>query len=199
MQKYFVQSSKHLNIMQTLEQVQQHIWQQLTDAQKNKQHPFRLGAFATVGQNGTSLRTVVVRKVIPEETVLWLYTDFRSPKVQEIQNNPNISWLFYDSTKQIQIRLHGNAEILRSTMTNHYIWNNLPEYSKSDYLTQQAPGSTMTDNPKVEIKDTDDSKNFCIIKTKIETMDWLQLNRSKHSRAKFELENGAWQGEWLVP
>jgi pyridoxine/pyridoxamine 5'-phosphate oxidase len=175
------------------------IWEQFTEAQEKKEHPFRLGTFATVGKNGVNLRTVVVRKVIPEDSVLWLYTDFRSPKVQEIQNNPNISWLFYHPTERVQIRLYGNAEILRNTMTNHYIWNNLPDYGKSDYLSKKAPGSAVTDNPKVELDHTDNAKNFCIIKTKIKTIDWLQLGRSNHSRAKFELENGEWKGEWLVP
>lgn len=184
--------------MVTLENVQQTIWQNLATAQNDFNNPFRLATFATVSKKGANLRTVVVRKVIPENAVLWLYTDYRSPKIQEIQNNNNISWLFYDATERIQIRLYGNAEILRNTATNHYVWQNLPDYGKSDYLTKQAPGEIKND-AFTNINANDDAKNFCIIKTTINAIDWLKLSRDGHLRAKFELENGDWKGEWLVP
>ena len=38
-----------------------------------------------------------------------------------------------------------------------------------------------------------------IIKTKIKVIDYLRLNRDGHLRAKFEIENNEWKGEWLVP
>jgi pyridoxamine 5'-phosphate oxidase len=184
--------------MTTLENIQQSVWQHLREAQTDFNHPFRLGILATAGKKGANLRTVVVRKVVPEQGMLWFYTDYRSPKVQELQNNHNVSWLFYDATEKVQVRLYGHAEILHDTATNHYVWQNLPDYGKADYLTQQAPG---------EVKNAafpnnnanDDANNFCIIKTTIHTIDWLKLSRDGHLRAKFALENRDWKSEWLVP
>lgn len=184
--------------MVKLEKIQQTIWQNLSDAQNDLNAPFRLATFATVGKKGANLRTVVVRRVIPEDAVLWLYTDYRSPKVQEIKNSPNISWLFYDAAERVQIRLYGNAEILHNTAANHYIWQRLPDYGKSDYLTKQAPGTVKNDTA-TSLDNSSDAKNFCIIKTNITNMDWLKLSREGHLRAKFDLENQKWIGEWLVP
>ena len=184
--------------MQSLISIKECIWEQFQNAQNDPSSPFRLATFATIGKKGANLRTVIIRKVIPENSVLWLYTDYRSPKIQEIQNNNNISWLFYDATERIQIRLYGNAEILRNTATNHYIWQHLPNHSKSDYLTKQASGEIRND-AFTNIDSNDDAKNFCIIKTTINHIDWLKLSRDGHLRAKFELENGDWKGKWLVP
>lgn len=183
--------------MQSLKVIQQGIWQQFIDAQNDRNHPFRLGAFATVGGNSANLRTIVIRKVIPENSALWFYTDYRSPKVQEIQTNPNIAWLFYDTIERTQVRLYGITELLRNTSINHYIWQQLPEHSKMDYLTQNAPG-TIKEDSKTDLLDREGAKNFCIVKTNIHRIDWLQLGRKEHSRASFELIDGVWEGKWLV-
>ncbi|MFT6936309.1 MAG: general stress protein 26 [Saprospiraceae bacterium] len=184
--------------MKTLKNIQTEIWTQLIQGENDRKHPFRCGVLGTVSENISNLRTVVIRKVIQEENELWFYTDFRSPKVQEIQNNNNITWLFYHSNEQLQLRLYGNAEIIQNTSINQEIWLNLPDYGKSDYLTQHPPGSTLSENDK-ESLNKDFYQNFCIIKTKIKVIDYLRLNRDGHLRAKFEIENNEWKGEWLVP
>ena len=105
---------------------------------------------------------------------------------------------FYDADERVQIRLYGNAEILHNTAANHYIWQHLPDYGKLDYLTKKAPGAVI-DDAFTGIEVSDGAKNFCIIKTTINYIDWLKLSRDGHLRAKFELKNEKWEGEWLVP
>lgn len=185
--------------MQSLETIQKDIWTQLSNGQTERQHPFRLGTFSNVGANGVNLRTVVVRKVIEQNAALWLYTDFRSPKVHEIKKNSNIAWLFYNPINSTQVRLYGTAEILHNTSINRYVWEQIPERNRTDYLTTE-PSGTIKTGVTTSLLSKDDDKNFCIIKTSIHTIDWLKLGYEEHLRASFKLTiDGEWQKEWLVP
>jgi general stress protein 26 len=184
--------------MNNLNEVLLTIWQQFTQAENDKKHPFRFGTLGTVNKNGANMRTVVIRKVLKAENELWLYTDIRTPKVQEIECNSAISWHFYHQNQQTQIRLYGTAKIIHNQAINHRIWNELPNYGKTDYLTKSAPGS-IKDETNTEHISTNDAQYFCIIKTKIDSIDWLQLNRNGHLRAGFDFINQEWIGKWLIP
>ena len=184
--------------MEFLDDIFNSVWQQLIRAKNDKKHPFRFGTFGTVSNDIANMRTVVIRKVIKETNELWLYTDFRTPKVKEIQINPKVSWHFYHPKQQIQIRLYGTAEIFHNQMINQEIWQNLPEYGKSEYLTQNAPGTTKI-TKDIAILGTDNSANFCIIKTTIHQIDWLKLSREEHQRVGFRFINNEWIGEELIP
>lgn len=174
------------------------IWQEFAKAKKDKEHPFRFGTLGTINENGVNMRTVVIRKVIAEAQELWFYTDYRTPKVSEIKNNKNIAWHFYHPKQQIQIRLYGTAEIFYNESLNQEIWNNLPDYGKADYLSKKPPGMAKTVG-NVEILAKANSANFCIIKTKINKIDWLKLNRETHQRAAFQFIDNQWIGAELIP
>lgn len=184
--------------MESLEEISQSIWQELRRGKSDNKHPFRFGTLATMNNNFPNLRTVVLRKIEETNSEIWLYTDLRSPKVEEIRNNSNIAWHFYHSKQQIQLRMYGKATIIHNNKITNEIWQNLPEYGKDDYLTQQAPSTIKKDNT-TRLLSTDNSENFCVIITKINKIDWLQLSRNGHQRAKFELTQGDWRREWLIP
>ena len=67
--------------MESLEEIYQDIWQQLRRGKTDKRHPFRLGTFTTMNNQFPNPRTVVLRKAEQSTAELWLYTDFRSPKI----------------------------------------------------------------------------------------------------------------------
>lgn len=183
--------------MQTLDDVQQHIWQQLRRGKNDKKHPFRFGTLVTMSDTFPNPRTVVLRRVEQSTAQIWLYTDFRSPKVKDIISNNNVAWHFYNPKKQEQLRLYGTAEVIHNETINHEIWQNLPDYGKSDYLTRQAPGSIKNNDSK-RLLSINNPQNFCVIITSIHLIDWLQLNREGHLRAKFERTKEEWLGSWLV-
>ena len=183
--------------MQILEDVYQNIWQQLRRGQNDKKHAFRFGTFVTMNDNFPNPRTVVLRKAVQPDAQIWLYTDFRSPKVRDINTNNNVSWLFYNPKKQEQLRLYGKAEVLHNEEINREIWQSLPDYGKTDYLTRQAPGSIKKNDSK-RLLSAKNADNFCVVITKIHLIDWLQLSREGHLRARFEYINDEWQGNWLV-
>ncbi|MFK7948219.1 MAG: pyridoxamine 5'-phosphate oxidase family protein [Saprospiraceae bacterium] len=184
--------------MQSLEEIFQNIWKELHKGKSDKKHPFRFGTFVTISEPFPNPRTVVVRKVEQTNAELWLYTDIRTPKIEEIRLNPKVSWHFYHSKQQIQLRIYGVATILHNETITHEIWQNLPDYGKSDYLTQQSPGSLKINNSK-PLLSVNNADNFCVVTTKIQKIDWLQLSRNGHQRAKFELEDGNWNNYWLTP
>lgn len=182
--------------METLHSIRKNIWQQLTKTQTEEEHPFRLATFATSNENTPNMRVAIIRKINQELAEIWFYTDYYSQKVQDIKDNNNINWLFYDPKEQTQVRLYGNAQVLHNPTANYYIRKNLPEYSNQDYLTVQLSGDSKSSNP-ILFEAGQGNKNFCIIKTKIHTIDWLQLTQKGYLQAKFELKNNEWKGEWL--
>ena len=61
---------------------------QLSAALKHKKHPFRFFTLATQTQNGKiNLRTVVLRDFDPEQMTFTIFTDARSKKVKELNEN----------------------------------------------------------------------------------------------------------------
>ncbi len=174
-------------------------WKLLQRAAVDKKSPMRLGTVGTINNNEANLRTVVLRKV--KEKQLIFYTDYRSPKVKELQQNTNISWLFYHPKKQIQLRLYGTANCLHQTRETDLIWNSLPDFAKKDYITTQSPSTDLQDNTAVpSYLSTMDASNFCVVISTIHTIDYLQLKREGHLRAKFNRDkNGGFDGKWLVP
>lgn len=184
--------------MQSLEEIFQNIWQQLRRGKSDRKHPFRFGTFVTMNDSFPNPRTVVVRKVEQTTAEIWLYTDIRTPKIEEIRKYSKVSWHFYHPKQQIQLRIYGITTILHNEAITNEIWQNLPDYGKSDYLTRQAPGSLKVSDSK-RLLSVNNSDNFCVVVTKIQKIDWLQLSRNGHQRAAFELQNGDWNSHWLVP
>lgn len=185
-------------MIKTLEEILNNTWQELDRSQNDKKHPFRFGTFATLGDSFPNIRTVVLRKVEKKKFTLSFYTDFRSPKVKEVQKNPTIAWHFYHPKEQVQLRIYGEATIIHNSEISNKIWNNLPIYGKSDYLTQEAPSSIKKKN-NTPLLSIDNSEYFCVITTKVKKIDWLQLNRKGHQRAIFELIQDKWTSDWLIP
>src|SRR6476661_8671088 len=95
----------------TLDNILADCWQRLTLGISSAKHPFHSATIATINNGIPELRTVVLRGVIPSEQALIFHTDIRSPKVNQIKKNNNISWLFYDQKERIQLRINALAYI----------------------------------------------------------------------------------------
>lgn len=180
---------------------------QLIRAVNDRKHPFRLPVIGTIGSQEANLRIVVLRKVLVNPFTLICYTDVRSMKIQELQQNDRLSWHFWNNRQQIQIKASGKVQIEQNTEHTESIWKNMHIGAKASYLTLSAPGS-VSDQPKSDLpSDFSEeninqftSENFCIIHCSVDKVEWLQLNRMEHRRAKFELDkNGEWKSHWMIP
>jgi 3-hydroxyisobutyrate dehydrogenase len=90
------------------------IWKHLDLGTLEREHPFHTPVFATVA-NGCApdLRVVVLRRFWRKPPLLAFHAHVGSPKVKQIENNPNVYYLFYHPTERIQVRVKGRAIIHR--------------------------------------------------------------------------------------
>lgn len=178
------------------EAILQELKNELINGYAKRGHPFRYFTLATIYNNTVRLRTVVLRKVLTDFTIL-IYTDLRSQKVIDIQQNNSISALFYHPKKLLQIKIEGNAEIISEEIALKPYWNNVGENAKKDYTTTNAPG-TVIKNPD-NVSYLEEKTNFCVIKIKPTNIEYLRLKRPNHIRVAFTKTEDEFIGEFLVP
>lgn len=171
----------------------------LKRAAVDKKHPFRYLTLVTRGESYPNSRYVVLREVMEGFRFL-VFTDFRSGKVQELNIEPNCTWIFYNERKSIQLRFHGFATIdNRNEKSEQYI-NKVQGNAVRSYTTVKPPGEIIS-NPE-EGWEWDEStlhKNFTLLTLEANEMEVLQLNKSNHLRVGFQKKGEKWSGNWLVP
>ena len=189
-----------------LNNIQEYVWQQLSKAPHQKRHPWRTAVIANLVGQRVLQRTVVLRVARASSRLLRLYTDTRSTKIQPLPENDSFSWLFYDNRKQIQLRVQTRAHLITGTEAAE-IWATVNPYTIKDYATIAAPG-TPSDQPADYYPEQNEEKlrelaqqNFGVLDCFVEEMEFLQLHREGHRRARFwwDLDQQAWQAQWLVP
>lgn len=169
---------------------------ELVNGHSKKRHPFRYFVLAT-NENGKPMqRTVVLRKTLLDLSLVF-YTDSRTQKIKDIQNNSEFSALFYNSKKLLQIRVEGKAELITDQEQIATYWHTVQESSKKDYTTNRAPG-TLIKNPD-DIDYQSNENYFCPVKLVPNTIEYLQLKRPNHLRVLFSKIDTNWSGEFLVP
>ena len=177
-----------------LDQIFDDCKKQLSAALKHKKHAFRFFTLASKNPNeNTNLRTVVLRDFDPEQMTFTIFTDARSKKVKELNENGHSQFLFYDSKRMIQLLIQAKAkEISHEEST----YNMIPDANIKDYSSIQIPGSPI-EGP--DIVGHDFSKGFF---TKIifqsSSLEYLRLKRPNHIRAVFNSDD-SWGGQFLVP
>ena len=175
----------------------QEINKELQSALTTKGHPFKYFTLATTGEeNNARLRTVVLRNV-SSDLVLTFYTDGRSKKVGHILDHNQVSLLFYDPTKLLQLTIEGVARINTDQKIKQELWKDVPTKSHKAYTTTDAPGSGIQNPDDIEyLKDKD---FFTVIHVEARKVEYLKLNEPQHLRVAFQKEDGMWIGQYLVP
>lgn len=153
--------------------------------------------------------TVVLREASRDNNSLVFYTDLRSEKVAEINEDNRITILKYNEECRVQVILRGTADIYhQNAITQHY-WSKDGYKGRRSYLAQPAPSSVINEpedgleylNGK-EFNETDMEgyENFAVVKVQILALEFLKLSREGNRRARFTLNSSnEWQGQWLVP
>ena len=178
----------------TLENILIDCKKQLTGALNYNKHPFRYFTLASTSKDGTpSLRTVVLRDFCPKKFLLTIFTDARSKKVEEFKSNKMGKFLFYDTSRLIQIIIEVKMiEVIN--LDNHF--KTLPEPSKKDYTSITKPGTKIQSPDKVKYNYS--QNYFRKIIFQAVNLEYLKLKRPTHIRATFSSED-EWKGSYLVP
>ncbi|MBF95982.1 MAG: hypothetical protein CFH34_01686 [Alphaproteobacteria bacterium MarineAlpha9_Bin4] len=183
-----------------LKEIEKLVWDFFQQGVKNKKSSFHYPAIASISKKSLNLRTVILRKVLREDRMLFFYTDYRSNKVQEIKTNNLVLLHVYDKKNNIQIQAKGKAKIIHKAKLNQIIWNSMSEHSKLAYMFDKSPGKKITNENDIGYLNQEEGfKNFTIIKMKVNKITFLKLNCQGNKKALFEYSNKTFNYFWLVP
>lgn len=194
----------------TLDNVLIEIWKMLEYGAAHSNDPFHWPVLGTTGQEGSSIRCVILREFSISERTLVCHTDARAAKVHEIHNSAKISWLFYHPKKKVQLRISGEACLHAADSFADRQWAAAGISSRLNYCAVEPPG-TPVDRPSSGLPDfllkkaptlleTEKSRqNFMAIACRIDSIDWLVLQVLGNRRARFEWDATGLNATWLIP
>ncbi len=194
----------------TLDDVLSRSWRMLVEGAKRTRHPFHTPVLSTSGHRGSDLRTVVLRSVDPDARELICHTDLRSAKCAQIGRDPRVSWLFYDARAKVQLRIGGIAEVHSGDPLALERWRASPVRSRRCYGVVPGPGTPVgradsgLSEPYTEraptLEESDPwAEHFAVLRTRVDTMEWLYLQARGHLRARFEWSDDKLASTWLIP
>ena len=183
----------------------------LIDAVKDRNLPFHTPIFTNTNTNNIGdSRIIVLRNFDAKNCIINFHTDFRSPKVVNILQNINSSFLFYDPNLKIQLRIKATSNVNNQNDTTRIMWDKTSLMSRKCYLTEKVP-SSVTNYPEdgidLSLKGKEPTKaesekgykNFTVIENKIVEIDWLYLDASGHRRLNIKLNNKKPSFDWVIP
>ncbi|MBX3396196.1 MAG: hypothetical protein KF841_12605 [Phycisphaerae bacterium] len=201
----------------SLTQLHHSIWRELAEAVTADGHPFRFAAFSTIssGRSGADepsspdVRMVVLRAVDIGRRELSCYSDVRAAKVTQLRHFERAAWLFYDPTRLVQIRAFGGAVIETGGEIVDAAWEAVDGLSVMNYASASAPGELIASPGGVSglartaahlaVDRESARRNFAVIRTTIDEMDWLQLGLTGHRRARLTYTASDTSGHWVQP
>ena len=189
-------------------EIEKKIWSLFTNAVNDRSSEFRTPVFICGDEKDLDGRVVVLRKADQQNNLLQYHSDIRSSKIKKIKKNPNCSILFYGKQEKIQLRVKAECDVNYNNDVTKESWEKTGHISRKCYLVTYGPG-TESDKPTSGLDNKFDNfgftkeesevgyKNFCVIKCKIKSIEWLYLAAKGHRRIRFNLKNN--KNNWLVP
>lgn len=188
------------------------IWKHLDLGVLEREHPFHTPVFGTVASGCTPrLRVIVLRRFWRKNPrALVFHTHIASPKVREIQNNPNVSFAFYHAPEKLQLSVAGGGEIYTSGALHEEQWQATGFFSRRAYAgakpsersvkpTSGLPEDLTSRKPTREESELGKS-NFAVVFTRIDSIDCLELDGKGNRRSLFLWsETGELETRWLTP
>ncbi len=200
---------ENLSYYENFIEIEKKIWSLLTNAVKDRSSEFRTPVFICGNEKDLDGRIVVLRKADQDKNFIQFHSDIRSSKIDKIKKNSSCSILFYGKEEKIQLRLKTYCEINYDNEITKESWEKTGHVSRKCYLVADGPG-TVSDVPTSglngKFNDFDFTKeeseqgykNFCVIRCKIKSIEWLYLAAKGHRRALIDL-NESKKFSWLVP
>ena len=197
-----------VNYYEDFNEIEKKIWNLFASAVSDRNSEFRTPVFICGNNNDLDGRVVVLRKASQQNNFIQYHSDIRSSKIEKIKKNPICSILFYGKQEKIQLRLKAECTVHFNDEITKESWKNTGHISRKCYLVTNGPG-TVSVTPTSGLDDKFDNfnytkeesetgyKNFCVIRCKVKSIEWLYLAAKGHRRAIFDLENN--KKNWLVP
>ena len=170
------------------------VWEALGDGAAGR-NGFSKLTLGTIGPGGPRQRMVVLRNAGDWDVRIW--TDRRSAKCAEIAADPRVVLSGWDSALSLQLILTGRARVLTDDPEVSAAWSRVTRHQNRDYGAT-APGTVLDRPEDVVPPETPAAAEaaFAVIAVTVERVEWLQIARAGHRRARISAEGGA---VWLAP
>jgi len=149
------------------------LWRELSQALTQRGHAWRLAALATVADDGSAdARTVVLRDVDAAARQLVFFTEAGSVKVQQIDEQPLGTLLFWSRALSWQLRVKVRLSVRTHGDDVAARWATIAgTTAEGDYLA------------------ADGSVRFAVVTAQALRLDWLALSPDgAHRSARFETD-----------
>ena len=178
------------------------------DALKVNKDEANACVLSTVSMENKPSSRVVLLKSVNEKGFIF-FTNYKSNKSLDIQNNPNVSMNFYWPELERQVRITGNAEQISLKDSDEYFRNRPRESQMGAWLSNQSTSIDLyydfkdTLNKlesKFKGKDVERPLHwggYCVIPSKIEF--WQGRPFRLHDRLLYELDKNVWNKTRLAP
>ena len=172
-------------------EIRQQIWKELGRATQDRHHDWRTPVLASAGDAGwPDARTVVLRQVRAEQQQLGLFTDRRSPKVTQLRQQAQAMLVFWSPRLGWQLRVRLCLSVVDEGPEVQAIWQGLQHSAAAgDYLSPQPPGTPLTTNDPLA---TSATPQLALLQGQVIEMDWLELSREGHRRARLVAQDWTW-------
>ena len=171
-------------------------WENINLGIQKAKHDYHSFVFSTVSKNSPDSKTVILRDFDEHKPAIWFHSDRRSKKILHLEENENVSALFYDKSRKVQLRINGIGDIEEDVEHNKRIWDSMRPESKLCYMGPYAPSQKInqfepnTLNKSAHDLDKEDEhlglSRFCRIRITIKKLDWLKLDYKGHQRLEFK-------------
>jgi pyridoxamine 5'-phosphate oxidase len=176
----------------TLAAIESAVWQELARAVHDKHHAWRTPVLATGLADGADARVVVLREVDAPARTLVFYTDTRSGKVAQLLEQPTGTVVMWSPALGWQLRCRVRLSLDTQGVSVLSRWARLKlSPAAQDYLSPLPPGS-MIDDPVRPALPRDDRGHFGVLFARVDSLDWLELHRDGHRRARFDADGARW-------
>lgn len=190
----------------SLDTILTQIWTYLHAAMLDDAAPFKTIQVATIGLDGCpNVRTVLLRYASERDNVIRFHTDMRSPKIAELTRQSHIALVGVAPQLKLQLRVFGEARILREGQTRVDAWNSSPDRSLIAYRTSVSPGVPIA-TPKdafggAHARGADEGlAHFCVVEVRPHHFDWLDESAADRPlRARFTRHDSTWESTWIAP
>ncbi len=191
--------------------VENQCWRMLVEGATNRKSAMHQAVISTAKGNLAFMRTVVLRRVDADTRKIYLHTDIRSKKIEDIERNGHLSWLVYDQVLRSQIRLSGKAIVHHLDDLCVEQWSKTGHHSRRYYMTDLPP-TTEIEQPSTGLNQSLTAfdytlqeseagfQHFIVVETCIEWMEWYYTHSKGNRRAGFTYANGILsRATWLMP
>lgn len=186
------------------------VWQTLEEGATQAEHAYHTPVLGTVSEYGPDLRTVILRQVVPAARQLICHSDARAGKIDELRRQPQTAWLFYDPQTQVQLRIWGSTSIHLDDALADEQWATQSLATRRIYLALRPSNeiqphadpnlpSEFRDRLPTPVESEAGRPNFAALVCQVSRLDWLQLRREGHWRARFIWNEAGLQATWVTP